>query len=350
MSAGAPTVSVVMAAYNGAGLIGETLASLSAQTFGDFELVVVDDGSTDATRDVISAWGDPRLRLIVAPENGGPVRARNLAFAHARGRYIAGLDQDDLCSPDRFARQVAYLDAQPETVLVGANARYLDGDRERASAYVPLTTPTLVEWLLHVENPLVWSSVMLRAEAARTRDPFTDPDILYAEDFDLYHRMARLGRIARLDDELILYRRHAGGASRRFLDTMESSAARVLTNAYAPIFGEAAADCAQRVVHHVMGRAPPPDRATLEAIGDILVRLQAVFLARHSCDEACLRLIRWETARRWAGVVRSGLRSGTITLFDVVAARRDHLGLGHAGIEELAWSRAVGSARNLIRT
>ena len=167
-------------------------------------------------------------------------------------------------------------------------------------------------------------------------------------DFDLYHRMARLGRIARVDDELLLYRRHPSGASRRFLDTMEASAARVLAEAYVPIFGDAAGDNAALVVRHLMGRAPPPDRTALTAISAILTTLQETFLARHSCDDESLRLIRWETARRWAGVVRSGLRSGTITLFDVVAARRDHLGLGHAGIEELAWSRAVGRARNLI--
>ncbi|MFX8624491.1 glycosyltransferase family A protein, partial [Acinetobacter baumannii] len=81
-----------------------------------------------------------------AAQNGGPVHARNRAFAEARGRYVAGLDQDDLCTPDRFGRQVAFLDANPDVVLVGANARYLDGARQSASAYAPLTTPTLVEW------------------------------------------------------------------------------------------------------------------------------------------------------------------------------------------------------------
>src|SRR3546814_9284848 len=102
---------------------------------------------------------------------------------------------DLICLPDRFARQVAYLDANPETVLVGSAAGTLCDGVTRPSTHEPVTTPLLVEWMMRIRNPLVWSSVMLRGDAARRLDPFTRPEILYAEDFDLYHRMARLGRI-----------------------------------------------------------------------------------------------------------------------------------------------------------
>src|SRR3546814_3027377 len=111
----APIVSVIMAAYNGAALLPETLASLQAQTFGDFELIVVDDRSPDDTLALLHGWSDHRIHVIAAAENQGPVKARNRAFAQARGRYIAALDQDDICLPDRFARQVAYLDANPRS-------------------------------------------------------------------------------------------------------------------------------------------------------------------------------------------------------------------------------------------
>ena len=83
---GDPSVSVIIAAYNGAAIIEETLASLQAQTFTDFEVIVVDDGSTDATREVVAAWPDPRVRLIAMERNGGPVIARNRGVAAARGR------------------------------------------------------------------------------------------------------------------------------------------------------------------------------------------------------------------------------------------------------------------------
>ncbi|WP_375383401.1 glycosyltransferase family 2 protein [uncultured Sphingomonas sp.] len=344
-----PTVSVVMAAYNGAALIGETLASLAAQTMPDWEAVVVDDGSTDGTLAMLRGWPDARVRVIAARENGGPVLARNMALSHARGRYVAGLDHDDLCRPDRFARQVAYLDRHRDVALVGSAAAALSDGRVTPLRHAPITTPALIEWLLRIENPLVWSSVMIRGEAARRLDPFTRPELVCAEDFDLYHRLARLGRIARLDDELVVYRQHAGGMSQRLVDRMQASATRVMAEAYAPVLGDEAEPAATLVVRHVMGQVPVPDRATLARLGAILVTLQQDFLDRRPVDDRDVTLIRWETARRWARIGRAALRTRGITLADVVAVRPDHVGMGYAGPEELIWSRLIGEARRWLR-
>ena len=344
----APALSVIIAAYNGAALIGETLASLSAQTFTDFEVIVVDDCSTDDTRAVLADWPDARVRMIALEENGGPVRARNRAFAEARGRYVAGLDQDDLCHPERFARQVAYLDTHPACVLVGTQTQVLAEDGAiLPSPLAAHTSPALVRWLLRIGNPLVWSSVMIRAEAARLLDPFERPDILYAEDFDVYHRLARLGDVARIDAPLVTYRRHAGGASQRYEEAMLASARRVLAENYAEALGADAGAAAGLIVTHMMHGDPVPDRATLAALGGFLVRLQAAFLGERGWATEDVRLIRWTTARRWAEVSRASLRAGTITLGDAMRVRPDHLGLGHAGIEQLLWARLIGRARTL---
>ena len=340
-----PVISVLIATYNGATLVGETIASLQAQTFGDFEVIVVDDCSTDDTVAVIEAFADPRVRVIRSPVNRRVVLTRNAAFAEARGRYIAALDHDDLCHPDRFARQVAYLDAHPEIVLVGTAANVLADGAILPSALAPLSTPPVIEWLLRIENPLVWSSVMMRADAARRLDPFQRPELVYAEDFDLYHRIGAYGGIARLDDELMTYRRHGGGASQTQSDAMRGRAGDVLAGVYAPLFGEAATDTAHLIVRHVMSQQPVPDRATLAAVGDALVRLQDDFLERRRPDPESRSLIRWETARRWARIGRAGLRTGALNLGDATAVRPAHLGLGYAGIEELVLSRIVGSVR-----
>lgn len=340
-----PVVTIVMAAYNGAALLPPTLAGVSAQHFGDFELLVVDDCSTDHTRDVVRAWPDPRVRLIALTENGGPVNARNRAVAEARGRYVAGLDHDDICRPERLARQVAYLEAHPDVVLVGANADNLYGTTIRPPTYAPVTTPALVTWLSWIENPLVWSSVMMRGTAARALTPFSRPELLYAEDFDLYHRIQHHGRLARIDDVLLSYRQHAGGLSKRYVGTMHQSATRALAEAHAPILGDRAADVAALLVRHNMGRLPVPDRATLVALGAAIATLQTAFLEMHACDAADRRLIRWETALRWARIGRAALRTGNVTLRDVLAVRPDHLGLGYAGIDALLWSALVGGVR-----
>jgi hypothetical protein len=339
----APTVSVIMAAYNGAAFLPETIASLQAQTFGDFEVVIVDDCSTDDTRDVLRRIQDPRFRVIENPINEGPVRTRNTAVTYARGRYLAGLDQDDLCLPERFAAQVAYLDTNPDTVLLGTAAAVLEDGVVGPPQRTWHTTPDLIEWLMLIENPLVWSSVMVRAAAAS--DPFTNPDRLYAEDFDLYHRMARKGRVARLDTPLVVYRRHPGGASKRYTERMCASAATVLAEAYADLFLGDALDVAQLIVRHMMDDVPVPDGQTLLRLGEALAQLQRHFLDTHDVDTESQRLIRWETARRWGLTSRYALRHGTIGLQDAMAARLDHLGLGHTGLDDLVMSRLLGRAR-----
>jgi hypothetical protein len=203
--------------------------------------------------------------------------------------------------------------------------------------------------MLHICNPSVWSSVMLRSNAAQKLSPFTRPDLLYAEDFDLYHRLAAHGRIARLDAELLTYRSHSGGASQRFTETMQASATRVLAERHAVLFGEEAPMRAGLLTRHVMRRAPVENRDQLAMLGDTLVRLQDDFLARHQLSGDDIRLIRWETAKRWGQVGRAGLRAGSIDLGDTVAVRPDHLGLGYARIDELVMSRLIGGMRSAWR-
>lgn len=344
-----PAISVIMAAYNGAGLIVETLESVKAQSFTDFEVIIVDDCSTDDTLAVARGFDDPRIRVIAADSNQGVVAARNRAVAEARGRYIATLDHDDLCHPERFARQVAYLESHPGTVLVGTAAAILENGMILPGSLAAITTPMLIEWLLRIENPLVWSSVMMRGDAARRLDPFTRPEMVFAEDFDVYHRISRLGTIARLDEELVTYRRHTGSASQRHIDAMTGRATDVLAAAYAELFGDEAVGIADLIVRHVMGQRPVPDRKTFQRLGDALVSLQDDFLETRRPDSHSRSLIRWETARRWARICRIGLRTGQIDLVDAVVVRPDHLGLGYAGIDELVMSRLVGRARSIQR-
>lgn len=347
--AAAPTVSVIMPVFNGAGLIGETIASLQAQHFGDFEVVIVDDCSTDATREVLAAIGDPRLRVIATPENGGPVRARNRAMAEARGHYIAALDADDLCLPERLARQVAYLDANPDVVLVGGSAAVLDDGVVRPSRLTSNSTPALIEWLLQISNPLVWSSVMFRAEAARTLNPFTRPERVYAEDFDFYHRLMPLGRIGRIDADLLIYRSHAEGISKRFAERMHGAAQAVLADAHRDLFGAEAEARADLIVAHVMNRRPVADRATLAKLGETLMTIQRHFFATRAPDREERKQIRWQTARLWGEIGRASIRAGAIGVADAVAVRPDHLGMGYNRLDNLAVAQAIGGVRALIR-
>lgn len=310
----APTVSVIMPAYNGAAWIGETIDSVLVQSLADWELVIVDDCSTDDTLEVLKRYTDPRITVIASQTNGGPVVARNIGFAAVRGRYVAGLDQDDLCKPGRFAAQVAYLDAHPETVLVATAADLLENGKSGPWPGQRPLSPAAIDWLLLTQNPLVWSTVMFRAETARLLDPFERPGVRYAEDFDLYHRLSRFGAIARLDGAHLFYRCHPGGASQRFRDMMGASAAKVLAERYAPIFGEAAETNAALVVRHLMGREPVPDLGTLSHLSRILAVLHAEHVATTPLDAAARIAVDGEHARLWWMIARPALRRGAVSL------------------------------------
>lgn len=342
----APVVSVVIPSYNGEALIGETLASLSCQTLRDFEVLVVDDCSTDATRDVVRGFGDARVRLIEQARNGGPVRARNAAVAQVRGRYLAALDQDDLCHPERLAVQVAFLEANPHVVLAGSAADFLSERGAIRRPAVEPTSPVSIGWQLRVGNPLVWSSVMMRTDAARRLDPFSRNERLYAEDFDLYHRIGRYGAVARIDRALVTYRQHRGGLSKRHVEAMLASARRVLSTANADVLGAEADAAADLFAHHLMDGEPVTDGDTLFVLSAMMVRLRDAYLAMTPHEAADRALIDRAMERSWSGVLRAGLRSGNLTPGQIAAAGTV---MPVARPASLAWSGLIGRLRRAGR-
>jgi glycosyltransferase involved in cell wall biosynthesis len=212
----APKVSVVVASYNGRRYVGETIASILGQTFPDFELLIVDDGSTDGTRELLReiAATDPRIRLI-EKTNEGLVATLNLGIAEARGAYVARIDHDDLMVPHRIERQVAFLDANPDFIACGTNLRRIDGAgelqrepnmRQHTLVHRPDLMPPQLRWM---PGP----TPMVRIEPLRRIGGYR-PQFLAAEDRDLCWRLGALGPCARFAEVLILYRWHDGNMSK----------------------------------------------------------------------------------------------------------------------------------------
>jgi len=308
-----PRVSVLVPTYNGASLVGETLRSILDQGLPDIEVVVVDDGSTDDTPERVLAIGDDRVRLLRTPRNLGPPGARNFGFAHCRARYIAPVDQDDILLPFRLARQVACLDVHADTVLVATATQRLVGEERVTSPEPVRTSPGFLRWALLVGNPLVWSSVLIRKSALDTLGVFNREDRLYAEDFDLYHRLSTVGSLARIDDVLTLYRRHEAGASQVHKATMRASASRVLEDAYAPILRTGAARSAQVMTRHVSEGLPIPDIRTLRLIAAVLQAMAQHVKKTCGVDEVARGLIITERAALMQRLVRAAIRSGTLS-------------------------------------
>jgi glycosyltransferase involved in cell wall biosynthesis len=341
MTEAAPTVSVVMAAYNGGAFLRATIDSVRAQTMPDFEIVVVDDGSKDDTPAVLATIDDPRLRVIRAERNGGPAVARTLAMAHARGRFIAGLDQDDLCHPERFARQLAYLDAHPDVALVCSTITMFEGAKERGDPYPDLTDPDAIDWTMGLLNPLAWSTATMRGDAARALDPFERDAYRFAEDFDLYTRIRAHGRIGRIAEPLVRYRLHPGGASQAYEEGMIRSAGKVLADRHAALFGADAAEAGLLLSRHASAGYAPPDVATLARCGRIIVRLI-------EADGGSLFAIA-SSRTLWWRMARAGLRRGHYGVTETLRARPAFAGRGTAIQPALLRDAAIGSARRASR-
>ena len=199
-----PAVSVLMSVHDGAPWVAAAVASVLAQTDGDLELIVVDDGSTDATPELLAAVGDPRLRVHPQARTG-LTRALNRALGLARGALVARLDADDVALPERLGRQRAFLAAHPEVGLLGTAAREIGPDGAPVRVVQPPADDAPIRRALIRANPFVHSSVMLRRELL-TRAGGYDETLAVAQDYELWMRLAGLTRLANLTEVLVVRR------------------------------------------------------------------------------------------------------------------------------------------------
>jgi glycosyltransferase involved in cell wall biosynthesis len=208
----APLVSVIVPAFNAQAFVGRTLASLRAQTFADFEAIVVDDGSTDGTAAIVhhAAQADPRIRLV-RQANAGVAAARNRALAEARGRYVANLDADDLWRPQFLEKTVEALARAGEgAVFAFARTLWID-EHDRLLPQMDMRLPRVIDYReLLTRNPVGNGSAMLmRASIVRAiggYDAGLVADFGPTEDWQLLLQLSWCGAVAAVDEPLVLYR------------------------------------------------------------------------------------------------------------------------------------------------
>ncbi len=200
-----PRVSVVMSVYNEERYVGQAIESILRQTFEDFELVVVDDGSADRTPMILKSYGDPRMKIYHQP-NRGQSSALNRGIRCASGCYIARMDGDDISLPERLERQTSFLDAYPEVGLVGAWCLKVD---ERTGHERVQTLPeedAAIRRFMRIDNPFIHSSVMIR-KAVLDRVGLYHEGLIW-QDYELWVRIARHHRMANIGEPLIIRRKH----------------------------------------------------------------------------------------------------------------------------------------------
>ena len=202
-----PRVTVLLPVRDGAEFLHDALDSIFAQTFEDFELVVVDDGSEDETPAILAAVADLRLRVI-RQERLGLVAALNRGLAEGRAPLVARMDADDVSLPERLARQAAYLDERPRAALVVPGVETIG---RTATVMLPDDDAALRRRLL-LRNPFTHGAVVVRAEAVRRAGGYR-AGYGANEDYDLWRRIAREWQLGAIPEILYRYREHPGAVT-----------------------------------------------------------------------------------------------------------------------------------------
>lgn len=222
----APSISVLMPVHNAAAYVGEAVDSILAQSHADFELLVLDDGSTDESASVVRSRRDPRIRLISSPRNRGIVGTLNEGLAVAAGRYVARMDADDLAHPERLERQWRFMESHPEVGVCGT-AFQTFGDTT-GEGWVEHFDHDAIAVALLFGNPVCHPTVMLRKEILDTHGLAYPHDFPHAEEYALWSVLVEKCRMANLPERLLRYRTHPGQVSRHKSEEQRRSMSRVI--------------------------------------------------------------------------------------------------------------------------
>lgn len=210
-----PIVSVVMSVYNGRAFLTEAVDSILAQSYGDFEFIIIDDGSTDRTSEILSDYArrDARVRVL-RHENQGRAASLNKGIGVAQTKYIARMDADDVALPQRFEKQVAFLEQHPDVGLLSGAYELIGTSGERLGILrLPLEDDEIRK-MLKRHNAFCHPAVIMRKEAVLTAGGYRKA-LLDVDDYDLWLRISERSRVANLEDIILRYRMHADQVSVR---------------------------------------------------------------------------------------------------------------------------------------
>jgi glycosyltransferase involved in cell wall biosynthesis len=210
----APLITAIMPVYNGGDALVQAVGSVLAQTQTDFELIVVDDCSTDNCCGFLDRLADPRVKVVRNHSNLGAAASRNRAIGLAAGQYVAIVDADDISLPHRFSTQTAFLKAHPDVDLVAGGSQPFNGHRPLGRSTHPISSHAGLSLGLRYGSSIVHSTVMIRRATLRDVGGYRT-EFEPAEDYDMYYRLLIRGRrFSALTDVVLMYRVHELGISK----------------------------------------------------------------------------------------------------------------------------------------
>lgn len=226
-----------MPVYNGEKYLAEAIESVLSQSFGEFEFIIVNDGSTDGTEKIIRSYSDSRIRYINLVQNVGLSEALNAGLAVAQGKYIARMDADDLSSPTRFARQVNFLDGHPDYVAVGCFVAKMDQNREFVTSEGGrFLDDDDLRLGLAVENVYYHGEVMFRGDVVKEQQLHYRKESYPADDYQMWCDLSKFGKFGLVEQILYVYMVNEQGISHTKRVLMKEKV-REVSNAYVTAHG-----------------------------------------------------------------------------------------------------------------
>lgn len=218
-----PLVSVVMAAYNAEAFVSDAIYSVLNQSFVDYEFIIIDDGSTDGTVEIIEKIIDPRIIFLRNQDNVGLTKCLNQALSESVGTLVARQDADDVSLPDRLQKQVSWFETNCDLAVIGTWAKYLDAEGKIVGNVAPVKDPSSA---LLEENPFIHGSIMFKKEVVVNVGGY-DNFFQLGQDYDLWRRVARVADVSIIPEYLYLFRQHLSNT--RFSNGAKSSLYKLLT-------------------------------------------------------------------------------------------------------------------------
>lgn len=215
-----PTLSVLMPVYNAQLYLKEAIDSIINQTYCDWELIIINDGSTDNSEFIINSYTDPRIKYYRNEKNLGLIASLNKGIGFCEGKYIARMDADDISMPDRFLQQISFLEDHAECVMCGTDAKIIDQNGEETGKIINLTSDEYLKINLLFSVPFIHPSVMIRS--AQLKELLFDKDYKHAEDYELWCRISDKYKVANMPSFLLKYRWHTNNVSVLNNDSQES--------------------------------------------------------------------------------------------------------------------------------
>lgn len=226
-------VSVLMPVYNAEKYLAEAINSIISQTYRDWELVIINDGSTDSSLSIINSFSDSRIKVINNETNLGLIKTLNKGIGLCNGEYIARMDADDISMPNRLALQVDFLDSNEEYILCGTNADVIDSHGKITGKIINPTKNILLQISLLFTNPFIHPSMMICRDILTVN--FFDENAIYVEDYELWTRLADLGQIANLELPLLQYRWHETNVSVKHSEIQEATKNKIISSQLAKL-------------------------------------------------------------------------------------------------------------------